>query len=140
MASDPEIRIRVLSAIAEVPADAWNACANPDTSALPPATDSSSQVGLCTPGTESFSQATAYNPFVSHEFLHALEASGSATARTGWQPQHLVTEGADGVIHGAVPCYLKSHSRGEYVFDQGWADAYERAGGDYYPKLQVSVP
>ena len=84
--------------------------------------------------------STPYNPFISHDFLHALEASGSATARTGWQPQHLLAETADGAVLGAVPCYLKSHSRGEYVFDRGWAEAYERAGGSYYPKLQVSVP
>ena len=73
-------------------------------------------------------------------FLPALGGSGSATARTGWQPQHLVAETDDGASSGVVPCYLKSHSRGEYVFDAGWADAYERAGGSYYPKLQVSVP
>jgi predicted N-acyltransferase len=64
----------------------------------------------------------------------------TATARTGWHPQHLLAERPDGTVLGAVPCYLKSHSRGEYVFDRGWAEAYERAGGDYYPKLQVSVP
>jgi hypothetical protein len=81
-----------------------------------------------------------YNPFISYDFLHALEASGSATARTGWQPQHLLAETPDGTILGATPCYRKSHSQGEYVFDRGWAEAYERAGGDYYPKLQVSVP
>jgi predicted N-acyltransferase len=81
-----------------------------------------------------------YNPFISHEFLSALEASKSATARTGWQPQHLALESDDGAIIGVAPCYLKSHSRGEYVFDAGWAEAYERAGGDYYPKVQVSVP
>ena len=69
----------------------------------------------------------------------ALEASGSATTKTGWMPQHLVAE-RDGKVVGVVPCYLKSHSRGEYVFDHGWADAFERAGGDYYPKLQVAVP
>ena len=80
------------------------------------------------------------NPFTRHAFLAALEVSKSATARTGWQPQHLVAETADGTIVGVAPCYLKSHSRGEYVFDAGWADAYERAGGRYYPKLQVSVP
>src|SRR5262249_32203677 len=84
--------------------------------------------------------AEAYNPFISHAFLNALEASGSATARTGWKPQHLVAEDADGAVVGVVPCYLKSHSRGEYVFDRGWAEAYEHAGGAYYPKLQVSVP
>jgi predicted N-acyltransferase len=81
-----------------------------------------------------------YNPFVSHAFLSALEDSGSATARTGWRPMHLRLEGADGTMVGAAPCYAKSHSQGEYVFDHGWADAYERAGGRYYPKLQVAVP
>ena len=86
------------------------------------------------------SKSCPYNPFISHAFLSALEASGSATARTGWQPQHLVAETDDGAVLGAVPCYLKSHSRGEYVFDAGWAEAYERAGGSYYPKLQVAVP
>ncbi|MDU6835811.1 MAG: GNAT family N-acetyltransferase, partial [Bradyrhizobium sp.] len=80
-----------------------------------------------------------YNPFVSHAFFSALEASGSATLRTGWAPRHLVAKRGDEIL-GVVPCYLKSHSQGEYVFDRGWADAYERAGGRYYPKLQVSVP
>jgi predicted N-acyltransferase len=80
------------------------------------------------------------NPFVSHAFLSALERSGSATARTGWQGHHLLLEDDGGQLLGAAPCYLKSHSRGEYVFDWGWADAYERAGGRYYPKLQLSVP
>jgi len=89
---------------------------------------------------ESHSQDFAFNPFISHSFLSALEASGSAVARAGWQPQHLVADASDGRVLGVAPCYLKSHSRGEYVFDHAWADAYERAGGDYYPKLQVSVP
>jgi predicted N-acyltransferase len=89
---------------------------------------------------ESDSHDWAFNPFISHAFLCALEASGSAVARAGWQPQHLVAESGDGSVVGVAPCYLKSHSRGEYVFDHAWADAYERAGGDYYPKLQVSVP
>jgi uncharacterized protein len=80
------------------------------------------------------------NPFVSHAFLAALEDSGSATQKTGWLPQHLVIAGRDGRLIGAVPLYLKSHSYGEYVFDWGWADAYERAGGSYYPKLQACVP
>jgi predicted N-acyltransferase len=114
-----ELRIRIVPAIADIPAQAWDACANP---------------------AESDSQKLPYNPFISHAFLSALEASGSATARTGWQPQHLVAEAPDGAARGVVPCYLKSHSRGEYVFDAGWAEAYERAGGSYYPKLQVSVP
>jgi len=80
------------------------------------------------------------NPFVSHAFLAALEESGSATAETGWLPQHLAIAGRDGRLVGAAPLYLKSHSYGEYVFDWGWADAYERAGGRYYPKLQACVP
>lgn len=84
--------------------------------------------------------ADGYNPFASHAFLSALEQSGSATAETGWLGHHLLLEDAAGDLLGAVPCYLKSHSRGEYVFDQGWADAYERAGGRYYPKLQSAFP
>jgi hypothetical protein len=84
--------------------------------------------------------AGAENPFLSHAFLSALESSGSATARTGWLPQHMIAEDGEGRVLGVVPMYLKSHSYGEYVFDHGWADAYRRAGGHYYPKLQVSVP
>src|SRR5262249_35837009 len=117
------LRLRVIPAIAGVSSQAWDACANP-----------------AVPSAELSSQEFTYNPFISYDFLHALEASGSATARTGWQPQHIIAEAADGAVLGAVPCYLKSHSRGEYVFDRGWAEAYERAGGAYYPKLQISVP
>ncbi|MFI0845487.1 GNAT family N-acetyltransferase [Mesorhizobium sp. IMUNJ 23232] len=83
---------------------------------------------------------SGYNPFLSLDFLRSLEESGCATPRTGWQASHLRLEDENGNLLGAVPAYLKSHSQGEYVFDQGWADAFERAGGDYYPKLQVSVP
>ena len=78
-------------------------------------------------------------PFLGHAFLAALEASGSACQETGWLPLHLVVE-RDGRLLGCAPMYLKSHSYGEYVFDWGWANAYERAGGRYYPKLQVAVP
>jgi predicted N-acyltransferase len=92
-----------------------------------------------TPQTTPARLTFGYNPFISHAFFSALEASGSACARTGWGPRHLLAR-LDGAIAGIVPCYLKSHSQGEYVFDRGWADAYERAGGRYYPKLQVSVP
>lgn len=84
--------------------------------------------------------ADGYNPFASHAFLSALEDSGSAVADTGWLGHHLLMEDAGGALLGAIPCYLKSHSRGEYVFDQGWADAFERAGGRYYPKLQSAFP
>jgi hypothetical protein len=104
------ITLRVHGAINEVPADQWDACAGD------------------------------INPTVSHVFLNALEESGSATARTGWAPQHLTFADASGRLIGAVPMYLKSHSYGEYVFDWGWADAYERSGGRYYPKLLCAVP
>lgn len=80
------------------------------------------------------------NPFISHEFLSSLEESASVGDRTGWQPRHLLAEDVTGSLVGAVPSYVKTHSRGEYVFDHGWAEAFERAGGDYYPKLQIAVP
>lgn len=91
-------------------------------------------------GTTRGASETAYNPFVSFDFLEILESSGCAVRRTGWQGHHLRLEASDGTLIGAIPCYLKSHSQGEYVFDHGWADAFERAGGRYYPKLQASVP
>jgi uncharacterized protein len=84
--------------------------------------------------------ADGYNPFLSYEFLTSLEDSGCAVPRTGWRGQHVRLEDGDRNLLGAVPCYAKSHSQGEYVFDHGWADALERAGGNYYPKLQASVP
>ncbi len=80
------------------------------------------------------------NPFVSHAFLSAMEESGSTNARTGWLPQHAVLRGPDGAVLAAAPMYAKSHSYGEYVFDHGWGQAFERAGGKYYPKLQVASP
>src|SRR4051794_35244682 len=91
-------------------------------------------------GASKTDKTIAYNPFISHAFLSSLEESGSATAGTGWMGHHLLLETDKGALVGALPGYLKSHSQGEYVFDHGWADAYERAGGSYYPKLQVSVP
>jgi uncharacterized protein len=115
-----DITLEAASLISAIPAAEWDACANP-------ATD-------CGGGSKPY-----YNPFVSHAFFAAAEASGSATPRTGWGARHLMAK-LDGRIVGIVPCYLKSHSQGEYVFDRGWADAYERAGGRYYPKLQASVP
>lgn len=83
--------------------------------------------------------APGYNPFTSFAFLSSVEESGSATAETGWMGHHLLLE-EEGRLIGAIPCYLKSHSQGEYVFDHGWADAFHRAGGSYYPKLQASIP
>jgi hypothetical protein len=90
---------------------------------------------------DSCSAGDPYNPFLSHKFLHALESSGSATPQTGWQPFHIVISSQDQEkTIGVVPAYLKSHSQGEYVFDYGWADAWQRAGGQYYPKMQIGVP
>jgi uncharacterized protein len=91
-------------------------------------------------GTTRDDSENGYNPFVSFAFLSALEESGCAIGRSGWQGHHLRLEAPDGTLLGAVPCYVKPHSQGEYVFDHGWADAFERAGGRYYPKLQVSIP
>ncbi len=79
------------------------------------------------------------NPFTTHRFLSALEQSGSVGDETGWHPSHLVAR-LDGQVAGVAPCYVKTHSQGEYIFDHGWAQAYERAGGRYYPKLQCAVP
>src|SRR4051812_47427354 len=80
------------------------------------------------------------DPFVSHAFLSALEDSKSVGPGTGWTPAHILVEDEGAHLIAAAPAYLKSHSQGEYVFDHGWADAWERAGGQYYPKLQVAVP
>jgi predicted N-acyltransferase len=80
------------------------------------------------------------NPFVAHGFLSALEDSGSAVPRTGWHSIPIAIDGPDGQAAAIMPAYAKSHSHGEYVFDHGWADAWERAGGKYYPKLQIAVP
>ena len=80
------------------------------------------------------------NPFVGHAFLALLEESGSVGPRTGWSPSPIVIRGEDGALAAALPAYLKSHSQGEYVFDHHWADAYENAGGRYYPKLQIAAP
>lgn len=80
------------------------------------------------------------NPFVSHAFLSAMEDSGSVGAGSGWQAAPLLMEGADGALVAALPAYLKGHSQGEYVFDHSWAEAWHRAGGNYYPKLQIAAP
>lgn len=112
------VTIRIAQSFSEIPAARWNMLS----------------------GAAKGQQGSAYNPFVSHAYLSALEESGSATAKTGWLGQHLLMESADGQLLGALVCYLKNHSQGEYVFDHGWADAFERAGGRYYPKLQGSIP
>ena len=108
--SAQDIVAKVGAAVGSIPADQWDALAGGD------------------------------NPFVSHAYLSALEDSGSVGPGTGWSPAPIVIEGADGRLAGALPAYLKGHSQGEYVFDHAWADAWQRAGGDYYPKLQIAVP
>ncbi len=116
MSKSSGIVVRVENAISAVDPGEWDACA----------ADAS---GTARP-----------QPFLTHAFLSALEDSGSAAPETGWHPAHLVLESGNGTLDACAPCYVKTHSRGEYVFDHGWAEAYERAGGAYYPKLQVAVP
>ncbi|KKC26482.1 GNAT family N-acetyltransferase [Sphingomonas sp. SRS2] len=105
-----DVSARMAEGVASFTRDEWDACAGGD------------------------------NPFVGHDFLTALEASGSAVAGTGWQPVPIAIDGPDGKAAAILPAYAKSHSQGEYVFDHGWADAWQRAGGQYYPKLQIAVP
>ncbi|HWJ75954.1 MAG TPA: GNAT family N-acetyltransferase [Kaistia sp.] len=141
-------RLTVLSSLGEIEREAWDACANPGWNSKAPFGADTSLFfnglrGNADSGTEDAelaSERPAYNPFISHDFLRCLEEAGSAVGRTGWQGRHLVLDDAEGRPEAVVPCYQKTHSMGEYVFDHGWADAFERAGGRYYPKLQVSVP
>ena len=110
MAEEEKLSIEVTSGLGGVSPEEWDACAGPD------------------------------NPFVSYAFLSALEESKSVAREEGWMPQHLLVKNEQGGLLGAAPAYLKSHSQGEYIFDHGWADALERAGGSYYPKLLSAVP
>jgi predicted N-acyltransferase len=89
---------------------------------------------------EACAAAPAANPFIAYDFLDIAEESGCAVPRTGWAAQHLAVRDDAGEVAAVAPLYLKSHSQGEYVFDHGWADAYERAGGRYYPKLISAAP
>ncbi len=141
-----ELRLTVASSIGDIRRADWDACANPtvdsrsDTRGV--AADLRTPVeGHRTPALQQVSTLESlYNPFLSHDFLTALEESNSVGGRSGWQVQHVLAHTSDGSLVAVVPCYAKSHSRGEYVFDRGWAEAYERAGGSYYPKLQIAVP
>jgi hypothetical protein len=108
--SSSEIVARIGNGVGAFEAGAWDACAG------------------------------AGNPFVSHAFLSILEDSRSATSRAGWQPLPIAIDGPDGALEAVAPAYAKSHSQGEYVFDHAWADAWQRAGGRYYPKLQIASP
>jgi len=103
-------QVEIIDSLSRIAAEDWDACAGMD------------------------------NPFLRHGFLHGLEAAGCVAPDTGWQPQHLVIRDSAGRPRSAMPCYLKGHSQGEYVFDHAWAEAYMRAGGRYYPKLLSAVP
>ncbi len=111
---DTHFQIRVATSLTEVSKAAWDAVANP-------------------PG-------LPYDPFLSWDFLETLEASGAVRPETGWSPCHILADGPGGQLRGAMPLYAKTNSQGEFVFDHSWADAYERAGGSYYPKLLNAVP
>lgn len=113
-------RFAIIQSISDIPPEQWDCCANPPVNAT--------------------SAPRPYHPFVSHAFLSSLEESGSVGPGTGWTPSHQVAFNSNQELIGAVPMYIKDHSHGEYVFDFQWADAFEQAGGSYYPKLQVSVP
>jgi predicted N-acyltransferase len=130
-----EVTLRVANSLKEVAAEAWDACANPVVGR-----DHGNGADLAPREAQESTLEDYYNPFISYDFLSSLELSQSVRTRGGWQPLHLLAEDSNGTLVGAVPCYAKTHSQGEYVFDHGWAEAYERAGGRYYPKLQVSVP
>src|SRR5271169_6829774 len=133
-----ELRVSVVDGIRQVSRADWDACANPNAKASTQP-KSERNAAPCLPGQDS-NHDIAYNPFISHDFLSALEDSKSVGGRSGWHVRHVLVQTTDGTLLAAAPCYVKSHSRGEYVFDRGWAEAYERAGGSYYPKLQVAVP
>lgn len=112
--AEPEITVRVLGAMADIDEKTWDGLSGADGD-------------------------RPEDPFTTYRFLHALEASGSVGPGTGWQPRHLVAFEGETAI-AAMPLYAKGHSQGEYVFDFSWANAYERAGGRYYPKLQAAIP
>ena len=114
MTDDGKAVVRVHPRIADIDAAVWDNLANPP--------------------------ERPFDPFISHAFLKALEDAQSVGRRAGWLPQHIVLEEEGLGPVGAMPCYLKNNSKGEYIFDYGWAEAYERAGGSYYPKLQCAVP
>ncbi|GGB25894.1 GNAT family N-acetyltransferase [Allosediminivita pacifica] len=113
----PTVTVSTLSSLSQISEQEWDACACP----------------------EAADGGRPYDPFTTHRFLNALEESGSTGRTTGWEPHHLVARDGETVI-GVAPLYAKNHSQGEYIFDHNWAHAYECAGGDYYPKLQIAVP
>ena len=145
------VQVRICRKIADIGKLDWNACAAASAGRVESqinaqADDPESEcedigpVDSMSQQADSESQMEGHNPFISLDFLSCLEESGCVGAASGWHPHHLAVEDDSGSVSGVMPAYLKTNSFGEYVFDHGWADAYERAGGRYYPKLQVSVP
>lgn len=114
MTQNMDAVVRLANQVSDIDAAAWDACANPE--------------------------GRPFHPFVAHGFLKALEDAGCVGRGTGWMAHHLVLANEDGLVTGVAPAYLKGHSQGEYVFDHAWADAYQQAGGRYYPKFQIAVP
>src|SRR6056300_1447341 len=114
--SDRDISVEIIRSLSALNAQDWDTCADPQTMSDRP-----------------------LDPFTTYRFLRALEDSRSVGEGTGWQPLYMIVRDQDQII-GAAPMYLKSHSQGEYIFDHNWAHAYERAGGRYYPKLQIAAP
>ena len=160
--SSLDLTVRLATSLSALAPDDWNACANPfsrnninrissksevlhdildgrcgDCNVVNELSATDPRPSLAKPSEED--EEDTYNPFISHEFLNSLEQSVSVGRGTGWMSAHLLVQDA-GRLVAAAPCYLKGHSQGEYVFDHGWADAFERAGGSYYPKLQVAAP
>ncbi len=113
----PTIAVNIVTSLDEIGADNWDACACPETA----------------------DGGRPMDPFTTYRFLKALEDSGSVGRHTGWDPRYVYAE-LDGQVIATAPLYAKSHSQGEYIFDHNWAHALERAGGQYYPKLQIAVP
>jgi predicted N-acyltransferase len=140
MAESPKFQVRVEGSIKSIGERVWDSCAKGFHAFSESKCEAPESISQALESKLEDGFADPDNPFVSHAFLAALESSKSVGGRSGWLPQHLVVEDESGEIYAAAPCYLKGHSQGEYVFDHGWADAYERAGGNYYPKLQVAAP
>jgi predicted N-acyltransferase len=140
MAESPKFQVRVEGSIKSIAEDVWDSCAKGFAAFAESKCEAPESISQALESELEDAFSDPDNPFVSHAFLASLETSKSVGGRSGWIPQHLVVEDEHGEIHAVAPCYLKAHSQGEYVFDHGWADAYERAGGNYYPKLQVAAP
>jgi predicted N-acyltransferase len=130
--------VQIAQSMSEICAEEWDLCANPDMPCAAPVCAAPLWGNAAAEGSKL--EVERHNPFVTHAFLNALETSRSVSPEAGWTSCHILVRDADNRLVAAAPTYGKTHSRGEFVFDYGWAEAYQRAGLDYYPKLQVAVP